>query len=201
MDFPWWVDNGTLLALVRDGRIVPDYYDNDIDIGVVWAADTAPAILAWIHAVQTSRLFRVSLTYNWITLKLKDHRVPRIIHPTLRRYHLEWHFHVPIQVHLWRASEEAGGFWENVGVFDGPANQWFWPLVIRGRDLRQTSVRALPGTNRTLNVPHDAEAHLESLYGSTWRTPASRVSGEWSHHQHGAYEPDAWDADWFQNWR
>ena len=57
---PWWLDQGTLLGLVRDDRLIES--DHDIDLGV-WAADFNP----YRHAIASdlrSEGFRVKARYR-----------------------------------------------------------------------------------------------------------------------------------------
>jgi len=197
MRFPWWLDDGTLLAVVRDGQLLPNYYDNDIDMGVVWASDTAPQIVAWTEAVERSGRFRVNRHYHSVSFHRRDDRFTKFVRHRLDRFRLTWMYHVPIHMHFWRHSEAIDGYWSDSGSFSGP---WFWPQVIRGRDLRMTSTRALARSGLLVNVPNDPEAHVENAYGPGWRIPAIRAVDEWSDQRHGAYRPDEWDADWFQNW-
>ncbi len=65
----FWLDCGTLLGVVRDGRFIPG--EHDIDLGV-WQNKISDGIKISISRELTKKGFDVYLAENWITIKKSE---------------------------------------------------------------------------------------------------------------------------------
>jgi len=184
----YWADSGTLLGLVRDGRLLPG--DPDIDLGI-WS-DDEPALRGTLEIFR-ERGYRVR-TEKYRDLPFNHTCVPPF-RSGLRR----------IDVYVYRAAH--GHAWSpailprrDAGQHAGHAIGAPWRFLLRGlwaRVVREVSVDAWPWDRffamRTwwiprghvdetgilegvpLRVPARWEEYLSFRYGD-WRVPATRWS-------------------------
>ena len=88
-----WIDQGTLLGLVRDGRLLPKDWDHDIDIGV-WASQFFP------------RRKQACLTLNSMGFHVKQKNVDQVTLDRGSEYR-------PVSIAIYRRSGDRARKWYN----------------------------------------------------------------------------------------
>jgi hypothetical protein len=151
----WWIDYGTLLGFVREGRMIP--YDSDIDLGVM--ADDMAKVLALAPALRKAGLdtcFHV---------------------PGLTRYDSGDWFHVT------RRPGNPNGVDVFPWYVDGPMfDRRRYCVADRRKGQAFPALRLLPLSRATwegieVNVPADPEWFAAHRYGADWRAPVDYRDG------------------------
>lgn len=156
----YWIDDGTLLGIVRDGDIIP--WDDDVDIGVV--GESVPLILA--NRYRFFPKYLVEAKYDESTWIPGACREIKIENPWRK---------VDKYINKFIRSVEILTPWGRVDLICkyrvGDSYQW-----IDCNALKRVSAHFYdhPSTatweGRSLNTPGDVENYLEIRYGN-WRVP------------------------------
>ena len=148
---PWWISNGTLLGLIREGNFIA--HDNDMDVTVL----VSPHQTRKLEKAFRRAGFRILRAWGYpgssLEWALKAPTPPDS----------EWPFG-PIKVDIFFAEESKHGL--RVAGYRGNEMRWlgYPPFSVTERFVEAWGAR--------VNVPEEAEKLLELEYGKTWRRPA-----------------------------
>ena len=104
-DVPFCVDGGILLALVRDGRLLPNRRDTDVDLSVPWNSET---YTKFKYLRREMAKYGMSVDVEYFTYKVKRKRggiLNGLISRVLKRMGgLQFFVYTPVNISLWRES-------------------------------------------------------------------------------------------------
>ena len=147
----FFLDFGSLLGVVRDGRLIA--HDRDIDFGVYFDDNFTPAVLD--QAMKEIGLKRVHTflfrgDVKEVTYSSGVTHIDFFKHEETDTETMDYSFH--------RLPDEP---YETDNQYS----------VTRGHSVHISGVKTIKISNYTLRIPENEEAYLESVYTAAWRVP------------------------------
>ncbi len=145
---PYWLDDGTLLGIIRDGILLP--WDNDIDIGV--PGEYVEKVVALKrNFFPRYKLLKRSAPSGWLPGRL---RVAKI--RPLRSEIMSDSLHLDI---FFKYADDNESVWVDSYCKKKVAGYFY------------TNLEKITWEGNNYWIPSDVEKYLEVRYGKNWRTP------------------------------
>lgn len=146
-NIPYWIDEGTLLGIIRDGDIIP--WDNDADIGV--SGEYAEQVLKlWPQFFPKYIVRKRPMIDKWINSEVRSLKIQ-----TIREKLLKIDFHVDI---FFKYKHQDMYRWFNGGAYKQVNAKHF------------DNLKKIQWMGREISIPSDPEEYLTMDYGN-WRIP------------------------------
>ena len=146
-NIPYWIDDGTLLGIIRDGDIIP--WDNDADISV--SGEYAEQVLKlWPQFFPKYIVRKRPMVDKWINSDFRSIKIQ-----TIREKLLKIDFHVDIFL---KYKHQDMYRWFNAGAYQQVRAKHFDNLT------------KIQWMGRTISIPSDPEEYLTLEYGN-WKVP------------------------------
>lgn len=186
-----WVDGGNLLALCRDGRVVPNLRDGDVDLAVIWDEETFRRTRSLREEFEALGLhFEVGNFHLTVARTLPGQW--RHFAKAFRQMFPSISFGVYAPVHITLYRRHAGDLWS---AWMNKASGDYLPRVFPLRFAVELTELEVAGSS--FPVPHLWEQYLEYRYGTTWRIPTQ----DWTYYKDdGTIAPSWVGSPVFHNW-
>jgi len=150
-DIPYWLEDGTLLGIVRDGDLIPWDHDADLSIPGEYAERVAKLRARWLprYVLAAKRT-----THRWLPGGLSSLEVHRPI-DLLRRVN----FHIDLLA-KYRVGDRYR--WIDSKALKHGDHKWY------------DRIETIEWRGRKVRIPADPEDYLEMRYPG-WRTPVKEI--------------------------
>lgn len=146
-DIKYWLDDGTLLGIIRDGDLIP--WDHDVDIGI--SGESVPIILNnWYKFLPKYLLRKRTVDDVWLPDIIRAFKIGTIWEKII---------HVNFHIDLFAKYKVENAYhWIDCGELKQLETKYY------------DTLDTIDWEGRKVHIPHDVEAYLGIRYGN-WRIP------------------------------